>query len=58
MSIEASTIQVSDHKLRTLLSALREAAILVVAALEEALDTPYDRSALAKRRQKVALHGG
>lgn len=40
-------------KFKTLLVAFREVAILVIANIEDYLDTPYDRSALAKRRAKA-----
>lgn len=39
--------------MRVLLTALREAAVIVVAAIEDYLDVPLDRSALSKRRLKV-----
>jgi hypothetical protein len=42
-----------DNKLRVLLVALREAAIIIVAALEDYLGTEFDKSALAKRRNAV-----
>lgn len=42
-----------DVKLRILLTAFREIAISAIAAIEDYLNTEYDRSALAKRRAKV-----
>lgn len=42
-----------DTKKRVLLAALREATIIVLAAIEDYLDVPLDRSALSKRRSKV-----
>lgn len=43
----------STLKLQLLFRALREAALIAVAALEDYLDVAYDKSALAKRRAKV-----
>jgi len=40
-------------KQESLLKAFREIAILVISAIEDYLSTPYDKSALAKRREKV-----
>ncbi len=42
-----------DSKLRVLFVALREAAIIFLAAVEDYLDTEYDKSALYKRRAKA-----
>ena len=42
-----------NDKLRVLLLALREAAIIIIAAAEDFLDIPYDKSALDKRLRKV-----
>lgn len=42
-----------DNKVRVLILALREAAVIVVAALEDYLEMPYDNSALRKRSMKV-----
>lgn len=39
-----------DSRLKALLVALREVAIIFLAAVEDYLDTDYDKSALAKRR--------
>lgn len=41
------------EKTAHLLTMMREIAIMIVAAIEDYLDTPYDRSALAKRRARV-----
>lgn len=43
----------SVDKFQILLKALREAAIIVIAAIEDYLGLEADRSALAKRRAKV-----
>ena len=46
-----------DHKMRVLLVALREAAAIVIASIEDYLDTPHDESVLFKRRRKVERYG-
>lgn len=43
-------------KTTLLLNSFREAAILIIAAIEDYADTPYDKSALAKRRETVRRH--
>ena len=45
-------------KLIVLLTAAREMAIMIVASIEDYLDVPYDRSALAKRRVKPRQYHG
>ena len=42
-------------KFRVLLLALREAAIIVIAAIEDYTGTPYDKSALDKRLRKAKM---
>lgn len=42
-----------DPKVRLLLTSLREIAIQIIATIEDYLDHPYDKSALAKRRREV-----
>ncbi len=43
-----------DKKLQVLLTACREAAIILIAALEDYLSVEYKHSALAKRQLKVS----
>lgn len=43
----------NEQKFKVLLDALRSIAILFISAVEDFCETPYDRSALAKRREKV-----
>jgi hypothetical protein len=42
-----------DVKVRLLLVSVRKLLIEFVATIEDFLDVPYDKSGLAKRRQKV-----
>ena len=42
-----------NDKWHVLMTALRAVAIEFIAAVEDFLDTPYDKSALAKRRAKA-----
>jgi hypothetical protein len=42
-----------DDRLRALLWSIREAAAIFLAALEDYLDVPFDKSVLAKRRARV-----
>lgn len=46
-----------DAKTRLLLTTIREVAIQVIAAVEDYLEHPYDKSALAKRRKEVRREG-
>jgi hypothetical protein len=47
-----------DDKVKTLLWAIREAGAIFLAAVEDYLDVPYDKSVLAKRRAKVRQASG
>lgn len=40
-------------RLTILLTSAREVAIMIISMIEDYLNVPYDRSALAKRRAKV-----
>jgi hypothetical protein len=51
-SIAEGTCRIDD-RLRVFLLAMREAGIIFLAAVEDLLDVPYDKSVLAKRRAKV-----
>ena len=42
-----------DKRLEILLLGLREAAIIIVKSVEDFLGMPLDKSALAKRREKI-----
>lgn len=44
---------IRPDRLRLLLWTLREVAAAFIAALEDALEHPYDKSLLASRREKV-----
>jgi hypothetical protein len=46
-----------DDRLRLFLVATRKLLIEFVATIEDYLGVPYDKSGLAKRRQKVDQHG-
>lgn len=47
-----------DNRFIVFLYAIRESALVFLAAVEDYLDIPYDKSALARRRHKVKeLHG-
>lgn len=52
-SVDKCDMMQQERKVKTLLQTLREIAILFVGAVEDFCETPYDRSALAKRREKV-----
>ena len=45
-----------EMKTRALLTAFREIAIAIISCIEDYLDTPLDKSVLAKRREKVRLN--
>lgn len=44
---------INMDRVSVLLKSMREIAIMLIAAIEDYLDTPYDRSALAKRRAQI-----
>lgn len=44
-------------KFRVMLLAIREAAAIVIAAIEDYVGTPYDQSMLAKRWRKIKSNG-
>lgn len=46
-----------DHRLKVFLYAVRESITVFLAAVEDYLDIPYDKSVLARRRSKVNQDG-